>query len=113
MRCPVSHCGVIEWVDRKVSRFDCHEGGAFHIRRAICFVLFLIVSLFRLPVSCNENSISCGKCEQACPMHNIQMKEGKPEWGVQCSMCFTLFSSLPETCGSLWKSNPKERTVYL
>lgn len=87
---------VIEWVDRKVSRFDCHEGGAPYTKSYLLRPLFnrFFVSASRFHVM--ETCISCGKCEQACPMHNIQMKEGKPEWGSQCSMCLACYHHCPK-----------------
>ncbi|MBS6504078.1 MAG: 4Fe-4S binding protein [Clostridium sp.] len=31
--------------------------------------------------------ISCGKCENVCPLGNIQLENGKPNWGSNCTHC--------------------------
>lgn len=37
------------------------------------------------PFTVSDGCISCGRCENACPLGNIQMKSGKPVWGDRCT----------------------------
>lgn len=34
-----------------------------------------------------DKCISCGKCERVCPLKNIQLKDGRPVWGRNCTHC--------------------------
>lgn len=38
---------------------------------------------FTLDASC----ISCGRCVKVCPVKNISLLEGKPQWGKTCTAC--------------------------
>lgn len=40
--------------------------------------------------------ISCGKCEQVCPLGNIQLKQGVPDWGKSCTHCMACICSCPK-----------------
>lgn len=39
--------------------------------------------------------ISCGKCADSCPLNNIKLVEGKPEWGNNCTQCMACISYCP------------------
>lgn len=39
--------------------------------------------------------IGCGKCEKVCPLDNIRLKKGKPEWGGDCTHCMACICSCP------------------
>lgn len=40
--------------------------------------------------------VGCGKCVKVCPLHNIRLKNGKPEWGGDCTHCMACICSCPE-----------------
>ena len=40
--------------------------------------------------------ISCGKCEQVCPLGNIQLKQGVPDWGKSCTHCMACICNCPK-----------------
>lgn len=40
--------------------------------------------------------IGCGICENACPLNNIRLKDGKPVWGVVCTHCMACICGCPE-----------------
>lgn len=47
--------------------------------------------------SVDEDKCSaCGKCERICPVGNISMVEGLPEWHDHCSKCVRCFNYCPE-----------------
>jgi len=35
----------------------------------------------------NDNCISCGTCEEVCPMNNIVIEDNKPKWLHMCESC--------------------------
>ena len=47
------------------------------------------------PFTVSDACINCGKCEKACPLENIQMKDGKPVWGDCCTHCMACICGCP------------------
>ncbi len=43
-----------------------------------------------------EKCVACGKCVRLCPLNNIQLLEGKPEWGGECTHCMACICGCPE-----------------
>lgn len=43
----------------------------------------------------SDACISCGRCEQSCPLGNIRMQEGRPVWGNDCTHCMACISGCP------------------
>lgn len=39
--------------------------------------------------------ISCGECVKVCPLGNIKLKGGRPEWGAKCTHCMACISNCP------------------
>lgn len=42
-----------------------------------------------------DNCTSCGLCEKICPVRNIKMTDGKPEWLHRCEHCVACISWCP------------------
>ena len=47
------------------------------------------------PFTASNACISCGKCQQVCPLGNIHLQEGKPVWGTRCTHCMACICSCP------------------
>jgi len=47
---------------------------------------------FYVEDTCN----SCGICEEICPVNNITMIEGRPQWQHQCQLCLACINYCPE-----------------
>ncbi len=45
---------------------------------------------------CNNSCRSCGICEKVCPVGNISMENGKPQWHHHCEQCFACLNWCPE-----------------
>ena len=45
--------------------------------------------------SASSSCISCGCCEKICPVDNIKMKQGKPEWSENCQECLACLHFCP------------------
>lgn len=39
--------------------------------------------------------IGCGVCAGGCPVHNIKMREGRPQWGSDCAFCLRCYHICP------------------
>jgi len=42
-----------------------------------------------------DSCISCGKCEKVCPLHNIKMVDGRPQWQGGCTQCMACYQYCP------------------
>lgn len=43
----------------------------------------------------DDKCIGCGKCVESCPLNNIKLVDGKPEWGNNCTQCMACISYCP------------------
>ncbi|MBR5740030.1 MAG: EFR1 family ferrodoxin [Firmicutes bacterium] len=46
--------------------------------------------------SVKDDCIACGKCAELCPMNNISLIDGKPEWGNGCIHCMACICYCPK-----------------
>ena len=44
----------------------------------------------------DDNCNSCGICENVCPVNNIILVGGKPQWQHKCQQCLACISYCPE-----------------
>lgn len=61
------------------------------IVNSIFYPMFVHAKKFYAKDTC----ISCGKCADVCPMHNIRLENGKPVWGKDCTHCMACISRCP------------------
>ena len=57
-----------------------------------------------------DDCIHCGKCVNACPMKNIQLKDGKPVWGDACTHCMACICGCPASAieyGRISRGKPR------
>ncbi len=59
-----------------------------------------------------EKCISCGKCEKACMLNNITVKDGKPVWGNNCTHCMACICGCPALAIEYGKKT-KDKDRYL
>lgn len=65
-------------------------------------------SLFRLDDRCN----SCEICAKTCPVENIEMVKGRPEWGKACEQCFRCINLCPKEsiqCTQIGRTEKRRR----
>lgn len=43
----------------------------------------------------SDACVGCGQCASKCPLNNIELRNGKPEWGKQCTHCMACISYCP------------------
>ena len=58
-----------------------------------------------------EKCISCGKCVKICPLHDIQLIDGKPAWGKNCTHCMACINYCP-TAAIEYGKQTKDRPRY-
>lgn len=55
------------------------------------YSFFVKAKGFRVTDKC----ISCGKCEELCPLNNIKLTDGKPVYGEKCTHCMACICGCP------------------
>ncbi len=68
-------------------------GGRFAsgIINSMYYPIFVSAKGFYATEACN----GCGKCAKLCPLNNIEMSGGKPEWGESCTQCMACICRCP------------------
>lgn len=77
----------------------------------IFYPLFVHAGKFHVDNTC----ISCGKCVKVCPLDNISMAKGKPEWGKKCTHCMACITQCPAKAIEYGKKSlgkPRYRCPY-
>ena len=74
------------------------------------------------PFKTTDACIGCGRCEQACPYHNIKMSSSlpageerrkvRPEWGSDCVLCLRCYHTCP-VHALHWGPMTKNKGQYL
>lgn len=47
------------------------------------------------PFAAGDKCIGCGKCVRSCPMNNISLVDGNPQWGSICTHCMACINLCP------------------
>lgn len=42
-----------------------------------------------------DKCVACGKCAEVCPLNNIRIADGKPEWLGNCTLCMACYGYCP------------------
>lgn len=64
------------------------------------------------PFRADSRCIACGKCARACPVKNIVMQDGAPQWQGRCTGCLACFHHCP-THALQFGSRTKGKGQYL
>ena len=57
----------------------------------------------------SDACIGCGKCARHCPLANIELRDGKPHWGENCTQCMACICGCPTTAIEYGKSTVGKR----
>lgn len=80
------------------------EGAAFPPQRAgaaDCLKSGLVNALFyrfyvrAKPFRVSDACVSCGRCQEVCPLGNVRLQAGKPVWGHHCTHCMACICLCP------------------
>lgn len=74
---------------------DVTRGKAAWLKTRVIYPAFMKWLTSPRPFHATEGCISCGKCSQVCPMKNITMVNGKPEWADRCTICLACYHHCP------------------
>lgn len=57
----------------------------------------------------SERCNGCGSCKSLCPVKNIEMEAGKPQWKDACQQCLACIHWCPQQAIEYGKGTPKRR----
>jgi ferredoxin len=87
---------IAQLVNQRIKKFDVVQGMIPFTFTYIVnpfFVRYLInPKKFKLDAGCTH----CGTCRQVCPMENIQLVNGFPQWGEKCITCMACVHNCPQ-----------------
>ena len=78
------------------SNIDSLTRGKFPwLKTRVIYPLFMrfLTSPRRFRVS--DKCVGCGKCVKACPLQNVWLAKGRPNWGANCTLCLACYHSCP------------------
>ena len=75
--------------------FDCYSGSFPWFRTQIFNPFFNRFCLGTKKFYVKNNCISCGLCKKVCPTQNIQLNNGSPTWGKECTRCMACIHRCP------------------
>lgn len=70
-------------------------GTADRLKSGIVNAAFYRFIIKAKPFTVSDACVSCGKCAKVCPLDNVQLVEGKPIWGAQCTHCMACICGCP------------------
>ena len=79
-----------------MDKHGCFEGAFPKVKTYVLGGLFRKFLMSPKPFHATDACVSCGLCEQRCPVHNINLVEGKPQWGADCTMCLACYHACPQ-----------------
>lgn len=74
---------------------DLRRGHFAGIKTSIIYPWFKHFAMSPKPFFANDECISCGICAASCPTQNIEMDDGKPQWGKDCAFCLRCYHICP------------------
>ena len=86
---------ITESLNRRERKVDVVRGSFPRLKTRIVYPLFKRWGIFPKKWYYTESCIGCKKCSLACPLSNVEMKNGHPEWGSRCCSCLACYHVCP------------------
>lgn len=94
-RCEGRILEIAQALNRGEKGIDVVRGSWPRLKTKVVFPLFKKWGVFPKKWRYTETCISCGKCSRICPMLNVRMQNGHPEWGSRCCSCLGCYHICP------------------
>lgn len=99
---------IAEDITQRSKVWDVHEGSFPWLKTYVVNPLFVHFMIRTKGFHSDIGCVSCGKCVKACPLANIALVSGRPEWGKHCIHCMACVHACPEAVIQYGKSTRKK-----
>lgn len=65
------------------------------LKTYVVYPWFVAFCMSPKPFHAADACTSCGLCARSCPLGNISMTGGRPEWGARCALCLRCYHGCP------------------
>lgn len=65
------------------------------------------------PFAVTDKCVGCGKCAERCPLNNINITDGRPEWENNCTHCMACIAGCPREAIEYGKKTRGKPRYYL
>lgn len=86
---------IAQSLSQQEKRIDVVRGNLAWLKSRIVYPLFKKWGIFPKKWHYTSSCISCGKCEKICPLHNVNMIDSHPVWGLNCCSCLGCYHVCP------------------
>lgn len=104
---------IAEKVKSKIQGDDVNLGSLPRLKTAVIYPLFKKWGVNTKKWHTTDACIGCGKCAEACPVGNIAMSEGHPQWGSDCTSCCACYHVCPTHSAQYGKITKDMGQYYL
>lgn len=102
-------------VDRRSVRMHIERGATPRLYSRVLGTFFYrhLITDKRFKVDTNKCK-GCGKCVKACPVHNMELADGHPQWlhTNDCLTCMACYHHCPEKAISFWRFTSSKGQYY-
>jgi NAD-dependent dihydropyrimidine dehydrogenase PreA subunit len=83
-------------IERGYADSDVTRGSWAWLKTNVVYGWFRAFQMSPMPFQADaQKCSSCGLCARSCPLMNIQLKDGRPQWGPSCTMCLRCYHRCP------------------
>jgi NAD-dependent dihydropyrimidine dehydrogenase PreA subunit len=87
---------IVEEIRRGYADSDVTRGSWAWLKTNVVYGWFRAFQMSPMPFKADaQKCTSCGLCARSCPMMNIQLADGRPQWGPSCTMCLRCYHRCP------------------
>lgn len=86
---------IAEGIKRHSRKVDVVRGSWAWAKTKLIYPLFLRWGIFPKKWHSTASCVGCGICAKSCPLKNIKMADGVPQWGMHCCSCLACYHSCP------------------
>lgn len=103
---------IAQGIQSNIKTIDVVRGNIPWLKTRIVFPLFKRWGIFPSKWHYTGACISCGKCASSCPLINIVMENGHPNWGSRCCSCLACYHICPSHAVAYAKETRKKGQYF-